>query len=64
MSALDYMIAAEEKLLLADSQLKPSQPKENAASAHLHTAMAHLEFAIAIARGHTLLPDPEETKTV
>lgn len=61
MSALDYMIAAEGQLLLADSQIRPTS-QEAAASAHLHTAMAHLEFAIAVARGHQLLPDPADLK--
>jgi len=58
MTVHDHMMAAEAQLLMADVQTRPNSP-ESRASAQLHTAMVHLEFALAIVRGESpKLPEP------
>lgn len=50
MTVLEHMLAAEAQMLVADALTRPLTPEEKA-SAHLHTAMFHLELAIATVRG-------------
>lgn len=59
MTIKDHLLAAEAQMLMADSKITPHSEEERI-SAQLHTAMFHLEAALAIAEGREpRLPEPE-----